>query len=110
MLNKVSSGSPGGSCLAGRGKSYRFEEAALAARCMFPSTSSFARRIKYSSSSILISVHCPRGCCDQLTIREKARTHYEKLVAFCSHADTERLELVEAKAYLAREQVGIERL
>ncbi|MGB0033999.1 MAG: hypothetical protein WBP79_00820 [Candidatus Acidiferrales bacterium] len=34
--------------------------------------------------------------------REKARSYYEKLVALCSHADTERPELVEAKAYLAR--------
>jgi len=34
--------------------------------------------------------------------REKARSYYEKLVAVCSYADTERPELVEAKAYLAR--------
>jgi Tfp pilus assembly protein PilF len=33
--------------------------------------------------------------------REKARSYYEKLVALCSHADTERPELLEAKAYLA---------
>lgn len=34
--------------------------------------------------------------------REKARSYYEKLVAVCSYADTQRPELVEAKAYLAR--------
>jgi Tfp pilus assembly protein PilF len=34
--------------------------------------------------------------------REKARSYYEKLVALCSHADTEPPELVEAKTYLAR--------
>ncbi len=34
--------------------------------------------------------------------REKARSYYERLVALCSYADTERPELVEAKTYLAR--------
>jgi tetratricopeptide (TPR) repeat protein len=34
--------------------------------------------------------------------REKARNYYEKLVALCSHSDTERPELVEAKAFLAK--------
>jgi len=34
--------------------------------------------------------------------REKAKSYYEKLVALCSYADTERPELVEAKTYLAR--------
>jgi len=33
--------------------------------------------------------------------REKAKTYYSKLVDICSHADTERLELVEARAALA---------
>ena len=33
---------------------------------------------------------------------EKARTYYEKLVALCSNADTQRPELAEAKRYLAR--------
>jgi hypothetical protein len=31
-----------------------------------------------------------------------ARSYYEKLVALCSHADTERPEMVEAKKYLAQ--------
>ncbi len=34
--------------------------------------------------------------------RQKARAFYEKLVALCSHADTERPELTEAKAFLAK--------
>jgi tetratricopeptide (TPR) repeat protein len=34
--------------------------------------------------------------------REKARSYYERLVVLCNNADTERPELVEAKAYLAR--------
>jgi hypothetical protein len=34
--------------------------------------------------------------------RKKARGYYERLVALCSHADTERAELAEAKTYLAR--------
>jgi len=34
--------------------------------------------------------------------RQTARAFYEKLVALCSHADTERPELVEAKTYLAQ--------
>jgi len=34
--------------------------------------------------------------------REKTRSYYEKLVALCSHTDTERPELVEAKKYLAQ--------
>ncbi len=34
--------------------------------------------------------------------RQTARAYYEKLVALCSHADTERPELVEAKTYLAQ--------
>jgi len=34
--------------------------------------------------------------------REKARSYYERLVALCNKADTERPELVEAKTYLAR--------
>jgi Tfp pilus assembly protein PilF len=34
--------------------------------------------------------------------REKAKSYYERLVALCSYADTERPELVEAKTYLAR--------
>jgi tetratricopeptide (TPR) repeat protein len=34
--------------------------------------------------------------------RVKARSYYEKLVALCSHADTERPELLEAKTYLAQ--------
>jgi len=34
--------------------------------------------------------------------REKARSYYERLVVLCKKADTERPELAEAKAYLAR--------
>jgi Tfp pilus assembly protein PilF len=34
--------------------------------------------------------------------RAKARAYHEKLVALCAHADTERLELAEAKAFLAK--------
>jgi Tfp pilus assembly protein PilF len=34
--------------------------------------------------------------------REKARGYYERLVALCGYADTERPELVEAKTYLGR--------
>lgn len=34
--------------------------------------------------------------------RQTARAFYEKLVALCSHADTERPELAEAKTYLAQ--------
>jgi tetratricopeptide (TPR) repeat protein len=34
--------------------------------------------------------------------REKARSYYERLVALCTYADTERPELLEAKTYLAR--------
>src|SRR6266849_5810666 len=34
--------------------------------------------------------------------RQTARAFYEKLVALCSHADTERPEVVEAKTYLAQ--------
>jgi Tfp pilus assembly protein PilF len=34
--------------------------------------------------------------------REKTRGYYERLVALCSFADTERAELVEAKRYLGR--------
>jgi hypothetical protein len=34
--------------------------------------------------------------------RERARSYYERLVALCSYADTERPELAEAKTYLAR--------
>ena len=34
--------------------------------------------------------------------RQKARVFYEKLVALCDHADTERPELTEAKAFLAK--------
>jgi hypothetical protein len=34
--------------------------------------------------------------------REKARRYYERLVAVCNYADTERPELAEAKTYLAR--------
>jgi hypothetical protein len=34
--------------------------------------------------------------------RAKARGYFEKLVALCSNSDSERSELVEAKAYLAR--------
>lgn len=34
---------------------------------------------------------------------QKARSYYEKLVALCSHADTERPELAEAKKYLAQQ-------
>jgi hypothetical protein len=34
--------------------------------------------------------------------REKAQTYYQKLVALCTHADTERPELLEARKYLAR--------
>jgi hypothetical protein len=34
--------------------------------------------------------------------REKARSYYERLVALCSYADTERPELVEPKTYLVR--------
>jgi tetratricopeptide (TPR) repeat protein len=34
--------------------------------------------------------------------REKARRHYEKLVALCNQTDTQRPELVEAKAFLAK--------
>ena len=34
--------------------------------------------------------------------REKARTYYEKLLALAANADTERPEMREAKAYLAR--------
>jgi hypothetical protein len=35
--------------------------------------------------------------------REKARSYYGKLVALCSHADTERPEIAEAKNYLAQD-------
>lgn len=34
--------------------------------------------------------------------REKARTYYAELVAICERADTERPELREAKAFLAK--------
>jgi uncharacterized membrane-anchored protein len=34
--------------------------------------------------------------------REKARSYFERLVALCSYADTERPETVEAKKYLAQ--------
>jgi hypothetical protein len=34
--------------------------------------------------------------------RKKARSYYERLAVLCNKADTERPELVEAKAYLAR--------
>jgi hypothetical protein len=34
--------------------------------------------------------------------RERARSYYEKLVALCTYADTDRPELAEAKSYLAR--------
>jgi tetratricopeptide (TPR) repeat protein len=34
--------------------------------------------------------------------RAKARAFYEKLVALCAKADTERPELAEAKAFLAK--------
>jgi hypothetical protein len=34
--------------------------------------------------------------------REKARTHYAKMVALCERADTERSELRRAKAFLAK--------
>jgi hypothetical protein len=34
--------------------------------------------------------------------REKTRSYYERLVALCNYADTERPELAEAKTYLAR--------
>jgi tetratricopeptide (TPR) repeat protein len=34
--------------------------------------------------------------------RPRARSYYEKLVTLCSHADSERPELTEAKAFLAR--------
>ncbi len=34
--------------------------------------------------------------------REKARAFYAKLVALCSHADSERPELLEAKAFVAK--------
>jgi hypothetical protein len=34
--------------------------------------------------------------------RERARSYYERLVALCSYADTDRPELAEAKTYLAR--------
>jgi tetratricopeptide (TPR) repeat protein len=39
---------------------------------------------------------------ERLGDRQKARAFYEKLVALCSHADTERPELTEAKAFLAK--------
>jgi tetratricopeptide (TPR) repeat protein len=34
--------------------------------------------------------------------REKARAHYGKLLALCSHADADRTELKEAKSFLAK--------
>ena len=34
--------------------------------------------------------------------REKAKTYYAKLVTLCERADTERPELQEAKAFLAK--------
>jgi hypothetical protein len=39
---------------------------------------------------------------ERLGDREKARGYYERLVALCGYADTERPELVEAKTYLGR--------
>jgi hypothetical protein len=39
---------------------------------------------------------------ERLGDREKERSYYERLVALCSYADTERPELVEAKTYLGR--------
>ena len=34
--------------------------------------------------------------------RAEAKRYYEKLVTLCSHADSDRPELAEAKAFLAR--------
>jgi tetratricopeptide (TPR) repeat protein len=38
---------------------------------------------------------------ERLSDQKKTRTYYEKLVELCRHADSERAELVEAKAFLA---------
>ena len=39
---------------------------------------------------------------EQAGDRETARTYYAKLVALCAHADAERAELQQAKAFLAQ--------
>jgi Tfp pilus assembly protein PilF len=41
---------------------------------------------------------------EQLGDREMAKSNYQKLLTLCTHADTERPELAEAKKYLAPER------
>jgi Tfp pilus assembly protein PilF len=39
---------------------------------------------------------------ERLGDQKKAKSYYEKLVELCKHADNERPELVEARAFLAK--------
>jgi Tfp pilus assembly protein PilF len=42
---------------------------------------------------------------ERLGDQERARAYYEKLITLCSQADTERPELTEAKAFLAKPSI-----
>lgn len=67
-----------------------------------------AQALKEFETSLQAAPNRFRGFCgaakaaEQSGNREKARRYYEKLLSLCSHADTERLELAEARAYLAK--------
>jgi Tfp pilus assembly protein PilF len=75
---------------------------------MLPGTNEPAKALKEFEVSLQSARNRYRGlygaakAAERSGDRERARSYYERLVALCSYADTERPELAEAKTYLAR--------
>jgi hypothetical protein len=75
---------------------------------MLPGTNEPAKALKEFEVSLQSARNRYRGlygaakAAERSGDRERARSYYERLVALCSYADTDRPELAEAKTYLAR--------